>query len=146
MSTAQTTPAPKTRKPRAAAAPKAGKAPRKVKARASDTGAPARKPRAPKVADGAAIHARSTDALREAAKRYVHDKENKTSGGHVSVNNGDKVANMLLGKSLEEVYKIASEHLGDAQKDLKEKYGHLNVGMIRMNLGNRLRAVLMPKK
>lgn len=140
MSTAQTTPAPKTRKPRAAAAPKAGKAPRKVKARASDTGAPARKPRAPKVADGAAIHARSTDALREAAKRYVHDKENKTSGGHVSVNNGDEIAAKLLGKDLDQVYAMAAKALKEDEADLRSKYGHLNVGMQRMNLGNRMRA------
>ena len=140
MSTAQTTPAPKTRKPRAAAAPKAGKAPRKAKARASDTGAPARKPRAPKVADGAAIHARSTDALREAAKRYVHDKENKTSGGHVSVNNGDEIAQKLLGKDLDQVYAMAAKALKEDEADLRSKYGHLNVGMQRMNLGNRMRA------
>lgn len=141
MSTAQTTPA-KPRKPRAAAAPKAGKAPRKVKARASDTGAPARKPRAPKVvADGTAhVHARSTDALREAAKRYVHDKENKTSGGHVSVNNGDEIAAKLLGKDLDQVYAMAAKALKEDEADLRSKYGHLNVGMQRMNLGNRMRA------
>ncbi len=141
MSTAQTTPA-KPRKPRAAAAaaPKAGKAPRKVKARASDTGVSTRKPRAPKVADGAAIHARSTDALREAAKRYVRDKEHKTAGGHVSVNNGDEVAQKLLGKDLDQVYAMAAEALKEDEADLRKKYAHLNPGMARMNLGNRMRA------
>lgn len=145
MSTAQTTPASatKARAPRGSkkADAKPARKPRADKAAAV-------KPKAPRVTKPAAdgVITKSTDALRQAAAHYVHDKEHKTAGGHVSVNNGDKVANMLLGKSLEEVYKIASEHLGDTQKDLKEKYGHLNVGMIRMNLGNRLRAVLMPKK
>ena len=143
MSTAQTTPAPKTRKPRAAAAPKAGKAPRKAKARASDTGVAPRKPRAPKVVvEGAELHAhaRSTDALREAAKGYVRDKEHKTAGGHVSVNNGDEIATKLLGKDLDQVYAMAAKALKEDEADLRKKYGHLNPGMARMNLGNRMRA------
>lgn len=142
MSTAQTVPATKTRKPRAAAAPKAGKAPRKAKTRASDTGT-ARKPRTPKVVvEGAEkhVHARSTDALREAAQHYTRDKENKTAGGHVSVHNGDEIATKLLGKDLDQVYAMAAKALKEDEADLRKKYKHLNTGMQRMNLGNRMRA------
>ncbi len=110
--------------------------------------AAATKPKAPKAVkpEGVHPHQRSTDALRDAAKRYEHDKANKTAGGHTSVNNGDEVAKMLLGKDLEAVYKLAAETLGETQKDLKAKYEHLNPGMQRMNLGNRMRAVISPKK
>lgn len=142
MNATTQTPASATKAPKAAKAPKAPKVTKKAEA-----GAPKKAPQPARVPkDVAAVHAKSTGALREAAKRYEHDKTNKTSGGHVSVNNGDKVAKMLLGKDLESVYKLAAETLGEPMKDLKTKYGHLNTGMARMCLGNKMRAIISPKK
>jgi hypothetical protein len=69
----------------------------------------------------------------------------KAPGGGVSFHNGDPVAEKLQGKDLEQVYEIAAKSLKVEVKELKAKYGKLNVGMQRMNLGNRLRKVLLPK-
>lgn len=69
----------------------------------------------------------------------------KAPGGGTSLNNGDAVAEKLQGKDLDEVYTIAAKALKCEVKELKAKYGKLNVGMQRMNLGNRLRKVLIPK-
>lgn len=80
------------------------------------------------------------DALKEAAKRYQHNKEVKTAGGHVSVNNGDELAVRLQGKTLDEVYAFAAKQLKVDEAELRTRYAHLNVGMQRMNLGNKVRA------
>lgn len=69
----------------------------------------------------------------------------KAPGGGVSYNNGDQVATLLHGKDLDAVYKLVSQKLKVDEKELRSKYKSLNVGMQRMNLGNRLRKVLMPK-
>lgn len=71
--------------------------------------------------------------------KYAKDTETKTANGNPSIHCNDKVANLLLGKSLDEAYKIAAKTLKETEKDLRAKYEHLNVGMQRMNLGNRLR-------
>jgi hypothetical protein len=52
---------------------------------------------------------------------------------------GDQVAEALRGKDLEQAYKIAAKWLGAGVNELKSKYGHLNPGQQRMNLGNRMR-------
>lgn len=65
-----------------------------------------------------------------------------TKSGRKSIDIGDKVATMLRGKSLDDVYRIASEKTGVTQKELREKYVNLNPGMQRMNLGNRIRGAL----
>lgn len=83
---------------------------------------------------------RSTDALRQKAPTYVHDKEKRTAGGHVSVHNGDEIAQKLLGKDLDQVYTMAARTLKEDEAELRKKYKHLNIGMQRMNLGNRMRA------
>lgn len=71
--------------------------------------------------------------------------------GNVSYDNGDKVAKELRECTLDEVYRLAGKALkedleaatiDDAEKILRKKYGHLNAGMQRMNLGNRYRAAL----
>lgn len=69
----------------------------------------------------------------------------KTPGGGTSLNNGDPVAEKLQGKTLDDVYSFVAKTLKVEVKELKAKYGKLNVGMQRMNLGNRLRKVMMPK-
>lgn len=52
---------------------------------------------------------------------------------------GDETAVALREKTLDEVYDHAAELIGVAVEDLKSKYGHLNAGQQRMNLGNRIR-------
>lgn len=54
---------------------------------------------------------------------------------------GDEVAALLRAcDSLEKVYSCAGDYLGVPASDLRSKYGHLNPGQQRMNLGNRMRA------
>lgn len=97
--------------------------------------------------------AKKTAASGGALVRTVGGREHDISGyervknasGHTSFDNGDKVATTLRGKTLDEVYDIVSKKVGEPAKDLKSKYKHLNPGMQRMSLGNRLRKVLIPK-
>jgi hypothetical protein len=63
----------------------------------------------------------------------------KTAGGNVSLDCGDAVAKKLEGKPLEDVYKETAKALDVSVKALRDRYQHLNTGMQRMNLGNRLR-------
>jgi hypothetical protein len=70
----------------------------------------------------------------------------KAPGGGTSYNNGDPVAEKLQGKDLDTVYDIVAKALKCEVKELKSKYKHLNVGMQRMNLGNRLRKVALPRE
>lgn len=54
---------------------------------------------------------------------------------------GDEIATLLRKcGDLPAVYNAASEYLGVPVEDLRAKYGHLNNGQQRMNLGNRMRA------
>lgn len=90
-------------------------------------------------------------ALKEYAPKYVKDKEHKTASGNVSVHCGDEAAKKLLGKSLDDTYAIVGKVVEKAtdgeesEKSLRKKYAHLNVGMQRMNLGNRLRGIMNAK-
>lgn len=59
--------------------------------------------------------------------------------GQVRIDNDDQTAKALRDKSLDEIYSLAAKELGETQKALRERYGHLNTGMQRMNLGNRIR-------
>lgn len=63
-----------------------------------------------------------------------------SAAGNLSYDCGDGVARQLERKSLMEVYEIAAAKLGIPQEQLLAKYQHLNPGMQRMNLGNRIRA------
>lgn len=69
----------------------------------------------------------------------------KNASGHTSYDNGDDVATKLRGKTLDEVYAHAAKQLKEPEKDLRAKYKHLNPGMQRMSLGNRLRKVVNAK-
>lgn len=69
-----------------------------------------------------------------------HYVKAKSKNGHATLHNGDYVATQLAEMTLAEVYSHVSLMLGVRVDDLQAKYGHLNVGMQRMNLGNRLRA------
>lgn len=63
----------------------------------------------------------------------------KTASGSQSRHTGDAVANALVGLTLAEVYGLAAEVMEVEVSELEDKYGHLNDGMQRMNLGNRIR-------
>lgn len=64
-------------------------------------------------------------------------KPTKTATGVKSLNNGDEVAATLEGLNINELFKIGVTLLDE---DFAPKYAKLNVGMQRMNMGNRLRA------
>lgn len=69
----------------------------------------------------------------------------KNASGHTSYDNGDDVATKLRGKTLDDVYAYASKQLKEPEKELRKKYEHLNPGMQRMSLGNRLRKIANAK-
>ena len=121
------------KKPRARRATDKAKAPRVKKEKVA---------KAPRARKAAVVESTgcSTDALRQKAPTYVHDKEKRTAGGHVSVHNGDEIAQKLIGKDLDQVYSMAARTLKEDEADLRKKYKHLNPGMARMCLGNRMRA------
>jgi len=71
--------------------------------------------------------------------RYVlHDS--KTASGRKHIDVDDEAARKMREKDLPGCYKYAAEVLGTTAKELQAKYQHLNAGMQRMNLGNRVRA------
>lgn len=84
------------------------------------------------------------DGLRR-VKNSVYDPANYTkatsANGHSSLDCGDKLAAKLRGMPLDDVYRLAAKELGVTMKELHARYGHLNFGMQRMNLGNRLRSI-----
>lgn len=53
----------------------------------------------------------------------------------------DELAALLDSLTLDEIYKKASKYLSTPERDLRKKYEHLQNGLQRMNLGNRMRAV-----
>lgn len=68
-----------------------------------------------------------------------HYAKVESASGNASLDNGDAVAKKLRGAELDDVYKQASKVLSEPVTALKAKYKHLNPGMQRMNLGNRIR-------
>lgn len=152
------TPAPETPAPASDAAAKP-KAPRKrEKTMATPNTATATKKNPPKAKQAAAKKAPAKRAnghpktestgVRTIAGKAVdlsHYEKTKAPGGGTSYHNGDAVAERLKGKSLDEAYGIAAKTLKVDEKELRKAYGHLNVGMQRMSLGNRMRKVLIPK-
>jgi len=68
-----------------------------------------------------------------------HYSKVKSASGNASLDNGDEVAKSLRELTLDDVYSRASKVLKEPVKALRERYSHLNVGMQRMNLGNRIR-------
>jgi hypothetical protein len=55
---------------------------------------------------------------------------------------GDEIAAKLRHMDLDEVYTTAADICRVAEKGLRDRFDHLNVGMQRMNLGNMIRKVL----
>lgn len=126
---------------------KAAKKPSKAKV--TKAAAPAKKAKAPKTTKKPVRKAKviTGDRLVPADLSTYHiDKDKKTANGNPSVDCDDKVAVMLRGKDLKSVYELVAKQVEDETVvSLKKKYGHLNVGMQRMNLGNKLRGVLNAK-
>lgn len=85
--------------------------------------------------DEAAAKGKSVVAKHYRAK-YIVDKDNTNASGRESVHNGDVVAAMLTGLSLEQLYMVA------ASLGISGDYAHLNNGMQRMNVGNRIRKLV----
>lgn len=77
--------------------------------------------------------------IRPNLEKYV---KGVSGSGKRTLRANDPVAEALDGFTLDEVYAVASKMTEITQKDLKEKYGHLNIGMQRMNLGNRIRGAV----
>ncbi len=99
---------------------------------------------------------RTTKTRRRAAKQergeivlqpdLSHYRRVENHAGRRSWDCGDKVARMLAGKTLPEVYKIAAGVLGVPASDLEKRYAALNAGMARMNCSNRMRGHLARAK
>lgn len=66
------------------------------------------------------------------------NRENRAKSGVTDV--GDRIAELLRGKTLDEAYTVAARFLRAPEDELRSKYSHLNNGQQRMNLGNRMRA------
>jgi hypothetical protein len=71
--------------------------------------------------------------------------EIKTPSGNKVLDVDDEAAKRLRGMDLEKVYDLVAEACGVSKSELKKKYAKLNLGMQRMNLGNKFRAVLTNK-
>ncbi len=65
-----------------------------------------------------------------------------SGSGKKTMRTNDHVAESLDGFTLDEVYRVASELTDTPEKEYRDKYSHLNVGMQRMNLGNRIRGAI----
>ena len=78
-------------------------------------------------------------------KKYRDQGNYSHSDGYngLSLNNGDNTALSLAMFDPDRVVAIAEKVLpGIAKGELKKKYANLNLGMKRMNAGNRIRAAI----
>lgn len=108
--------------------------PEKIKPREAR---PAEKARAEKAAEDGEQDAR---LVKPDLSRYIRHSDVRTGSGRQAVDIGDETADALRGLSLDEVYEKVCSTLGLDESDTRAAYAHLNPGMQRMNLGNRLRA------
>ncbi|KKN39793.1 hypothetical protein LCGC14_0739890 [marine sediment metagenome] len=65
-----------------------------------------------------------------------------SGSGKKTKRSNDPVAQALDGFTVAEVYAVACVMTDISVRDLQSKYGHLNIGMQRMNLGNRIRGAV----
>lgn len=72
-------------------------------------------------------------------RHYAKYAKTVTVNGNASADNNDSVSQKLRGSELDDVYSAASKALKVPVTQLKARYAKLNVGMQRMNLGNRIR-------
>ena len=73
------------------------------------------------------------------AKYLGNYHRHNLGNGLVVVDNGDRVAQLLRGKTLDETYDLVAKTTHTNGDDLWERYQGLNEGQQRMCLGNRLR-------
>jgi colicin import membrane protein len=66
----------------------------------------------------------------------------RTASGRRAVDSDDAVARELRGMELADVYERAAQELDVSVASLHKLYDHLNAGMQRMNLGNRIRGAI----
>lgn len=80
-------------------------------------------------------------AARSVVKKSYKERylKAKAASGKATQICGDGLSQILVGKTLEEVYEFAADEMGIDLDDLHAKYEHLNPGQQRMVLGNRLR-------
>lgn len=88
--------------------------------------------------------AKIKDTKFDLSRYYVSDT--KTPTGRRTIDCADDVATQLRGLPIDEVYDRAAEATGIDVALLKVTYGHLNVGMQRMSLGNRIRGAAKAKE
>jgi hypothetical protein len=128
------------------AAAKAAKAAAKPAKEPKEPKAP-KEPAAPRVAaaphfvadktGGEAKIAKIKNTEFDLSKYFVSDA--KTPSGRRTIDVNDEVAQELRALGLDEVYAKAAEALECGVEELRTAYSHLNPGMQRMNLGNRIR-------
>lgn len=73
---------------------------------------------------------------------YVVSQDIRTASGRRAVDSDDAVARELRGMELADVYERAAQELDVSVASLHKLYDHLNAGMQRMNLGNRIRGAI----
>lgn len=121
---------------------------KKAAAKAASKKAPAKK--AASKAEAQTPATGSEDGTKTGRKGYRIKGENyvpaKTAAGGKSYHSGDAVARELEGQDLDAVYKQAAKETGVKESELREKYGHLNTGLQRMALGNRIRGARTKKE
>lgn len=123
------------------AAKKAARRPSKPKV--TKTVAKKAKGKGKKSKSGIKAKGKGPGVLREYVEKGVYKvREGKTAGGNPSIDCGDKIAAKLRGMELKDVYAHVAKASNLPLAGLKKKYGHLNVGMQRMNLGNVLRGAV----
>ena len=89
--------------------------------------------------DEAEVHAsKMAEALRKARAHYT--KAHRPNG-KATAHNGDRIAKQLLELEPMDVAKLAEVICGLERDSLVTKYRSLNPGQIRMNSGNRIRAL-----
>lgn len=98
-------------------------------------------------------HPKNDDKLVPAdLSRYTTHEGVKTANGNRAVDIADEVANKLRGKAIEDAYVYVADRLSKLKGEdisahsLKKRFGNLNLGMQRMNIGNMLRAAIRAKE
>lgn len=84
--------------------------------------------------------AKIKDTHFDLSRYFVSDV--RTPAGRRTLDCADDISVQLRGLSITEVYDEASKVLGESVEGLTKQYEHLNIGMQRMNLGNRIRGAI----
>jgi|SaaInlStandDraft_4_1057021.scaffolds.fasta_scaffold126267_1 hypothetical protein len=89
----------------------------------------------------------SEDNKRTVRPNTENYETGKREDGSRFIDNGDDVSTQFRDLSLEEIYPIVNRTIKETGEkstiqSLKDKYSHLNPGMRRMVLGNRMRGMI----